>query len=72
MELAQQVTESMLPKLAPVATYGGSGTALAASLSVGDWQIIGVIGGLLIGLAGLGVTIIFKVLEYQLAKERRR
>lgn len=32
--------------------YGGSGTAFVFGLSASQWQAIGVIGGLLIALAG--------------------
>jgi hypothetical protein len=35
-----------------VAGYGGSGTAIYFGFSPGEWQAIGILGGLLIGLAG--------------------
>lgn len=39
-------------KASAVVGYGGSGTALIFGLSPGEWQAIGVIGGLFIGVAG--------------------
>lgn len=39
-------------KVSAVVGYGGSGTALVFGLSAGEWQAIGVMGGLLIGFAG--------------------
>lgn len=42
----------MIEKLSTAATYGGSGTAIMFGLTPGEWQVLGVIGGLLIGAAG--------------------
>jgi hypothetical protein len=39
-------------KASAIAGYGGSGTAFAFGLSSSEWQALGVVGGLLIGLAG--------------------
>lgn len=39
-------------KTSAVVGYGGSGTAVIFGLSASQWQVIGVIGGLCIGLAG--------------------
>jgi hypothetical protein len=39
-------------RVSAVAGYGGSGTAFVFGLSPGEWQALGVIGGLLIGVAG--------------------
>jgi hypothetical protein len=39
-------------RAASAATYGGSGTAMYFGLSPGEWQVVGVVGGLLIGAAG--------------------
>lgn len=39
-------------KVSAAVGYSGSGTALFFGLSPGEWQAIGVMGGLLIGLAG--------------------
>ena len=47
----------MNEKISTAATYGGSGVAVIFGLTPGEWQVIGIIGGLLIGAAGL----VFKV-----------
>lgn len=47
-------------KASQVATYGGSGTALAFGLTPGEWQAVGVIGGLLIGVIGLCINAYFQ------------
>lgn len=39
-------------RVASVATYGGASTAVYFGLSPGEWQIVGILGGLLIGVAG--------------------
>lgn len=50
---------------APVATFGGSAVGIFGG--VNDWNMIATIGGIVIGLAGLLVTIFFKRRE-----DRRR
>lgn len=39
-------------KVSAAVGYSGSGTAVVFGLSPGEWQVLGVIGGLLIGAAG--------------------
>lgn len=42
----------MIQKASATAGYGGSVSAFVFGLTPGEWQAIGVIGGLLIGAAG--------------------
>lgn len=52
----------MYEKVSAVAAYGGSGTAVVSGaaeylgLTPGEWQIVGIIGGLVIGVLGLIVN----------------
>lgn len=39
-------------KISAAAGYGGSGTAFVFGLTPSEWSVIGVVGGLVIGLAG--------------------
>ena len=39
-------------KVAAAVGYGGSGTAFVFGLSPGEWQALGVMGGLFIGVLG--------------------
>lgn len=50
----------MHEKLSTAATYGGSGVAVFFGFTPGEWQIIGIIGGLVIGAAGLLVNAYFQ------------
>lgn len=56
----------MIEKASTVATYGGSGAALASGaakflgLSPDEWSIVGVVGGLVIGAIGLGIKTYFE------------
>lgn len=66
-----------MAKTSTFAIFGGSGTAVMAAsppewlgLTPGEWQIAGIVGGLLVGLIGVLLNLIFKVLHYQLAKQR--
>lgn len=55
----------MIEKASTVATYGGSGTAVYFGLSPGEWQVVGIVGGLVIGLIGLGINSYFQLLNYR-------
>jgi hypothetical protein len=56
----------MIEKLSEAATYGGGGTAVVSGAVMGvqkvlgltqaEWGVVGVIGGLLIGAAGLALN----------------
>jgi hypothetical protein len=47
-------------KASHAATYGGSGVAVYFGFTSGEWQVIGVIGGLVIGFLGLVVNTYFQ------------
>lgn len=47
-------------KLSQVAAYGGGTTALTFGLTAGEWQAIGVMGGLVIGVIGLCINAYFQ------------
>jgi hypothetical protein len=59
-----------IEKASATVAYGGGGTAVYFGLTAGEWQVVGVIGGILIGLAGLGVNAFFKHQHLKLARER--
>lgn len=42
----------MVQKASETVGYGGSVTAFVFGLTPGDWQVVGVIGGLVLGVAG--------------------
>jgi hypothetical protein len=60
----------LIEKAANVATAGGSGTAVVFGLTPSEWSVVGVIGGLIVAIAGLLVNIHFKQKHLQLARER--
>ena len=60
----------MVEKLSNVAQYGGGGTAVVFGLSTSEWQVVGVIGGLVIGAVGFVVNTWFKHRHYKLAERR--
>ena len=66
----------MIEKVANAATYGGSGTAFYFGLSAGEWQAIGVIGGLAVAAVGLVVNVVitwhFKNKHFKLAEKQGR
>lgn len=55
----------MIEKAANTAIASGSGTAMFFGLTPSEWSIVGVIGGLLIGAAGLGVKTYFEWLRFK-------
>lgn len=62
--------ETIAMKTAAAAQYAGGGTAVYFGLSAGEWQAIGVVAGIVIGLAGLAVNYYFKHKHYKLAVMR--
>jgi hypothetical protein len=56
-------------KAATVATYGGSGTAVYFGFSPGEWQAIGIAGGLFFAAAGFFANLWFKWAHLNLAKK---
>jgi hypothetical protein len=49
------------------ATYGGGSVAFVGGLSANE---LAAVGGLVIGVAGLIINVVFKILHYQLARQR--
>jgi hypothetical protein len=62
--------QSVAAGAAKAAQYGGAGSALVFGLTPSEWSVIGVIGGLLVGVGGLLVTIYFKHKHYKLAQSK--
>lgn len=58
-----------IAKASSAAIFGGSGTAIMFGLTPGEWQVLGIIGGVLVGVAGLVVNVAFKWLHYRLAAQ---
>jgi hypothetical protein len=59
----------MITKVATTAQYGGSGGAFYFGLSAGEWQVIGVVGGLLIALLGFAINWYYKAQHLKLARK---
>lgn len=61
----------MIEKAASYATSGGSGAAIVGSgvrilgLSVDEWTIVCMVGGLFVGILGLVIKTIFDYLRYR-------
>jgi hypothetical protein len=47
-------------KVASAATYGGSGVAVYFGFSPGEWQAIGIVGGLVFAAAGWATNFYFR------------
>ncbi len=62
-----QVTDSaeVAHRVATVATYGGSGVAVFFGFTPGEWQVIGIVGGLIVGVVGLAINAMFQYLNYR-------
>jgi hypothetical protein len=54
-------------KAASAATYGGSGVAVYFGFSPGEWQVIGILGGLIFAALGFLTNLYFKHAHYKLA-----
>lgn len=61
-DITQQTMDAIGSKAGSIMTYGGSGGAVLAGLSVSDW---GVIVGIVVAIIGLAVQIYFKRREDQ-------
>lgn len=57
-------------KASAVAAYGGGGTAVYFGLTPGEWQAIGVLAGILIGVLGLLVNVYFKAKHLEIARQQ--
>lgn len=58
-------------KAASAVTYGGSGVAVYFGFSPGEWQVIGIFGGLFFAAAGFLANVYFKHQHLKLAKQGR-
>lgn len=59
-------------KVSAIAGYGGGGTAFLFGLSSSQWQVVGVVGGLVIGAIGLLANVYFGWKRLQLDMEARK
>jgi hypothetical protein len=59
-----------IEKASSTVAYGGGGTAVYFGLTAGEWQVVGVVGGIVIGLAGFFTNLYFKHQHLKLARER--
>jgi hypothetical protein len=55
----------LIEKASAAAAVGGGSAAVYFGLTAGEWQIVGVVGGLAIGLAGLAINAVFQYLRYR-------
>jgi hypothetical protein len=53
-------------RVAQTAMYGGGGTAVIFGLSPGQWQALGVMVGIVVGVGGLALTWYYKRKTYLL------
>jgi hypothetical protein len=60
----------VIEKASTVATYGGSGAAVYFGFTPGEWQVIGIVGGLIFAAAGFAVNLLYKHKHYLLAEKR--
>lgn len=56
-------------KVASASMYGGSGAAVYFGFTPGEWQVIGILGGLFFAAAGFIANIWFKHQHLVLAKQ---
>lgn len=59
-----------IEKASATVAYGGGSAAVYFGLTAGEWQVVGVIGGLVIGAVGLVVNVAFKFMHYRLTERR--
>lgn len=57
-----------IEKASATVAYGGGGAAVFFGLTTSEWQVVGVIGGLVIGAIGLLVNVAFKFMHYRLTQ----
>lgn len=65
-----------MTKIATAASVSGGGTAIYFGLTPGEWQVIGIIGGLVVGFVSLLIQAAlswwFKSQHLALAREHRK
>jgi hypothetical protein len=57
-------------KTALIAQYGGSASAAIFGLTATEWQVVGVIGGLVIATVGFFVSWFYKAQHLKVAREK--
>jgi hypothetical protein len=57
-------------KISAAAGYTGSGTAVVFGLTPSEWSVVGVIGGLIIGVAGFLVNAYYGWRRLQIDEQR--
>jgi hypothetical protein len=62
-------TGAVMAKSSNIAIYGGSASSIMFGLTPGEWQILGVFGGLLLGLGGFLINVWFKWQHLKVAKD---
>lgn len=55
----------IVEKVGATAAVGGGSVAVFFGLSAGEWQALGVVGGLAIGVIGLAINAAFQWLRYR-------
>lgn len=60
--------EALVVKTAQTATYAGGATSVVFGLTPGEWQALGVIIGIIVGVAGLAVTWYYKARHLRIAE----
>lgn len=60
----------MNEKASAVATYGGSLTAVYFGFTPGEWQVIGIVGGIVIGVVGYLTNAYFGWQRLKMDRER--
>lgn len=68
MSATQEAASAAAVKAANLATYGGSGAAVVFGLTPSEWQVIGIIGGLVTAVAGFLLSWWYKHQHLKVAK----
>ncbi|EGG93491.1 hypothetical protein IMCC1989_1140 [gamma proteobacterium IMCC1989] len=62
----------MVEKIAVTTSYGASATSIVAGLSSAEWSVVGIVGGLIIGVATFFVNLWFKLEQLKIDRERSK
>jgi hypothetical protein len=68
MSAPHEAASAAAIKVANLATYGGSGAAVVFGLTPSEWQVIGIIGGLLTAVGGFLLSWWYKHQHLKIAK----
>jgi hypothetical protein len=64
-------SEALISEAASRATYVGAATATIFGLSASEWQVLGVVSGIFIGLLGLAVNFYFQLRRLEAIEARK-